>query len=698
MIDDDYSRPAQTDDEIFRECAARLEIAEAAESENRKQGLDDRKFRYGDQWEDDARRAREIDKRPALTINTTDTLCRRVENNLRQARPRIKAHPVDSASSMATAEVVEGLIRHIETTSNASVAYDIAGTNAIDIGWGYIRVVSDYIDEKSFNQELAVRQVRNPFTIYIDPTAVQPDGSDARWYIVAETLTREVWRQLYPRKDESRDYLGFSDPMYQAWDNKETIRVAEYYRVYEKPEKLYLMNDGSTRFESELPGEESQRQTGYTHARDEKGDPIYRRSARRVIQWFRLDGAKVIDRRTEPGKWIPIARVDGNVLDIDGKAHRFGLVRNYRDPAKMLNYWTTMQTERYALAPKAPWLVAEGQTEDHPEWEDANRRSYSKLTWKPIAGPDGVTMVPPPLRQPPVPMESGLEAAAMQAERLLMLVAGMPQEGVDGSRVVSGNKYLQRRQAMQDIVHFQFFDNQQQGIAHVGRILLDQIPYRYDTKRMQRIIGVDGTPSMVAINDKSTADGVTRVKNDLTVGRYDVVMDTGPGYQTKREEGAEQMLMLLETKGLGEVIAKVAPDTVVRNLDFAGAQELADRLMGESPEGLDKVLQGLPQQAQSIIKGLQAKLKQADDLIQQQHLEIKYKRETEDAWIALEKYKTDKTDQTKRRDTDARADSAVAVAEIHGATQLLNTNTEAAHDRRAAKDLIDKADEAARKH
>ncbi len=698
MIDDDYSRPAQSDEDIFKECASRLAIAIDAESENRASGLEDRKFRYGDQWEDDARKARRLDKRPALTINMTDTICRRVENNLRQQRPRIKVHPVDSGADVATAEVVEGLIRHIETESSASVAYDVAGTSAVDIGWGYVRVVPEYVDEKSFDQDLKIKSVRNPLTVFIDPAAQLPDGSDARWYIIAETMKRDEYRRQYPRKDDPKEYLGFSDPIYLDWDNKETIRLAEYYRVFEKPEKLYLMTDGSTRLESDLPSEESQRQGNYYVAKDGDGKPITRRSARRIIEWFRLDGSRVVDRRTEPGQWIPISRNEGNALDIEGKVKRFGMVRNLRDPAKMFNYWTTMQTERYALAPKAPWVAAEGQTEDHPEWNDANQRSYSMLTYKPVAGADGVTTLPPPQRQIPVPVEAGLEAAAMQAERSLMAVAGMPQEGADGSRVMSGNKYLARRQAMQDITHFQFFDNQSQCIAHVGRILLDQIPYRYDTKRMQRIIGVDGTPTMATLNDKQTADGITTVKNDLTVGRYDVVMDTGPGYQTKREEGAEQMLMLLETKGLGELIAKVAPDTVVRNLDFAGAQELADRLMGSSPEGLDKVLAGLPQQAQSIIKGLQAKLQQADDLIQKQHLEIKYKRESDEMWRDFERYKVDKTDATKRHDTEVKSHTSLGVAEIHGATQLLNTNTEAAHDRRAAKDLIDKATDAERTH
>jgi hypothetical protein len=298
-----------------------------------------------------------------------------------------------------------------------------------------------------------------------------------------------------------------------------------------------------------------------------------------------------------------------------------------------------------------------------------------------------------------VPVEAGMDAAALSAERDFMAVAGMPQEGQDGSRVVSGNKYLARRQGINDLTHFQYYDNQTQAIAQVGRILLDLIPFTYDTARMQRIIGVDGSAKVVKLNDKQTGEdgAIQTVKNNLTVGTYDVVMDAGPGYQTKREEGAEQMLMLLDSK-LGELIAKVAPATVVRNMDFAGAQDLADQLAGSTPEGLEKAMEGLPDQAKNIIAGLQTKLKQADDLIQQQHLEIKYKRETEQAWIAFEKYKADQSDETKRFDTTEKTQASVAVAEIHGATQLLNTNTEAGHDRAAAKEMIDRGEKAAATH
>src|SRR6267154_267696 len=231
-----------------------------------------------------------------------------------------------------------------------------------------------------------------------------------------------------------------------------------------------------------------------------------------------------------------------------------------------------------------------------------------------------------------------------------MSVAGMPQESPEiSARVVSGNKYLQRRQGMQDLTHFQYYDNQTLAIMWTGIILLDLIPYYYDTERMQRIIGDDGLPQMVTINQRQPRQedpGIMEIKNNLKVGRYDVVMDTGPGYQTKREESAAMLLELLNTP-LGDVIVQTRPDMPIRNMDFDGAQELADALVVKSPEGMQKVVEGLPKQAQTIIATLQKEIQSRDQKIQEQELELKYRATIEAAKIESGREKSVRDNSTK---------------------------------------------------
>ena len=372
------------------------------------------------------------------------------------------------------------------------------------------------------------------------------------------------------------------------------------------------------------------------------------------------------------------------------------------DPARMYNVWKTYETEVLALSPKAPFIGAAGQFTGHPEWDDANQKTYSHLDYEPVylEQPDGSkTPLPPPQRTPPIPVPAGFVQAAQGAQQDLMAIAGMPHEpNQDTPGTVVSGLALKRREALSDIGHFQYYDNQTQAIAQVGRICLDYIPIYYSTARMQRIIGEDGVPSMVGVNQPNPQaeldPTLSKIKNDLTVGRYDVVMDTGPGYETKRIEGAEAMIDLLKTP-LAEPIAKVGADLVVRNMDFAGSGDLADRLMPMNPQGMQKVVESLPKEAKGIVTAMQQQMQQLQQKLQEALLEIKYKTTIEHGWMQVEREKTKEkqaadtaNNATKQFDTASKVHGAIAVAEIKAGADILTTHVDAKYEKDARKDEL----------
>ncbi|MFZ1011217.1 MAG: portal protein, partial [Candidatus Sulfotelmatobacter sp.] len=654
---------------------------------------------------------RKIDRRPSLTINHTNTFVRRVCNNMRQQRPRIKVHPVGDQANVDKAQILSGLIRHIENRSSADVAYDTAGESAVRMGWGYARVYSEYLDEGSFEQELCICAIRNPFTVYMDPAARLPAGEDAGWVIVTEMMSRQEYRRQYPKADnlEYTAVSGHGDDKAQ-WESKTEIRLAEYYRVRRTTETLWRMSNGMAMFTDDIA-----KLSKELAAAKVTKTAFSRPSFRQKVEWFKLNGTTIVDRRTMaknplPDKWIPIVRCEGNALDLNGKVRRKGMISDLMDPARMYNYWRTMETELLALAPKAPWIVAAGQTDGHPEWKNANQIPYSMLVWEPAAieQPDGSkVLLPPPSRTPPVAVPAGAVQAAQGAQQDLMAVAGMPHEpanDVPGS-VVSGIA-LQRRQALSDIGHFQYYDNQTRFIKQIGAILVSLIPHYYSEKRMQRIIGEDGVPTMTQINTPQPNPenpAIAEIKNDLTVGRYDVVMDTGPGYETKRQEGAEAMIDLLKT-ALAEPIAKVGADLIVRNMDFAGASDLADRLMPLNPQGMAKAMENLPTQAKGIVSAIYQQLTQTQQALQQAQLELKYKTSTELGWMHVEREKTQAKvhdteikSRTALHDTVVKGETAARVAEIKAGAEILGKHVDAAHGAAQAERDAEHAAEAAEK-
>jgi hypothetical protein len=712
-----YDKDATTEEGIFEEARDRLKIAESAESDNRIEGLKALAFVDGEQWDSGVARIRTIDARPALTINHTNTFCRRIENTLKQQRPRIKCHPTKD-STIDTAKVVNGLIRHIETISNASIAYDAGGTSAINIGWGYWRIGSEYLYDAGdktagFNdQELKILPVFNPFTVYMDPNAVMPAGEDQQWCIISTVISRREYKRLYPKAPNTEWSADAPGDMTQDWESKEQLRLGEYFRIHEVADKLYQMEDGSTRLASEMAPDFVYEAMGNGVARDKKGREICRPTTRRQVEWYRLNGRQVVEKKILAGRYIPVIRCQGNTLDVNGRIKRKGMVKDLMDPARMYNYWRTAQTEEIALAPKAPWVAFEGTIDGHDEWHTANTKSYSVLVAKAVKGPNG-ELLPLPQRQQPAQVSAGFSEAAQGAASDLMSVAGMPQEDPQiAARVVSGDKHLQRRQGMADLTHWHFYDNQTYSIMFTGIILLDLIPYYYDTKRIQRIIGDDGIPQMVTINDEQPSPdnpAVMIVKNDMTVGRYDVVMDTSGDYLTKRQESSDRMMQLLETP-LGDVVVKTGSDVVLRNFDFDGADILADRAMVTNPEAMDKAIEGLPDQAKNIIGALKQQVDQAQEQIQHLTMELKYKsgieqmkdtgqtrrtliQTTGKAHDTETKAATDDKNSTRdfkgwMHEVDVTRQTQLDVAEIKVGGELLNTHAEAMHEKSAAKAAI----------
>lgn len=699
------------------ECDERLRISIEADGENTKNAIEDLEFEDGFQWPDDLYNQRKIDKRPSLTINMTRRCVREVCNNLRAQRPRIKVHPVGDGARVEDAKVVGGLIRHIENISKASNAYDTAGESAVKIGWGYARVMGEYIAPDSFDQELKIKAIRNQFTCYDDPMAQLPTGADRDFFIITHEIKRSKYKRLCPNA-KNVDYTRAGDgDVGKMWESKHKIRLAEYYRVTRIPEMLYGLTDGTTLYEKDyLRLKDALAAAGITVNIDpQTGEEQKRMSHRRVIEWFKLNGYTVVDRRQYgekgpkgpiPGKWIPVARCEGNVLELNGQVRRRGMIRDLKDSNRMLNYWATCETELVALAPRAPFVVAEGQVDGHREWKTANQQPHSVLTYKPVTlnpeNPDSPAL-PPPQRIPAVEVPAGVVNARQGAMQDLMSLAGMPHDpraDVPGA-VVSG-RALRERQSQTDRSHFQYYDNQTMFISHIGEILLDQIPYYYSTQRMQRIIGEDGVPQMVQINQR-VMDPQTRaileVKNNLTVGRYDVVMDTGPGYETKRQENAELLSDVLRVGPLAEVAVKTGADLIFRAYDM---DEMADRLTASNPEGMKKAIEALPKEAQGIVQALAGQLQQAQQTIQQQALEIKYKmgveqmratvkahdieesnktkRQDTDAWVALEREKVDAT----REKTHVTAVTAHDVAEINAGARLIDSNQDRAHEKELA--------------
>lgn len=596
-----------TPSSVAEEAIARMNTAVEADSGNRSTMLEDLKFSHGEQWPDEIRMQRELDRRPCQTINKTDTFVRSVVNNTRMQRPRIKVHPVGDGADQQTAEVIEGIFRHIEVQSNAALAYDTAADYQVRMGLGYIRLAANYIDERSFDQEIYIDRVRNPFCVYFDPSSTQPDGLDAEWVVVVDRIRRDEFKRKYPGASEVDFQPSGGGDSSDSWSTREEIMVAEYWRIEHEKDMLFKLANGQTVFKSDA-GEGKA-------VGDFVGDSLVidvRESMKRTVKWSKVTQSQELEKRDWGGKYIPIIPVYGAEQYDNGRIVRYGMVRNLKDPQRMYNYWRTQETEFVALAPKAPWLVSEGQIENHEDqWATANIKNHSTLTWKPVMSEDG-QLLPPPTRINPPGMPQGSVNAAMGASEDLKAVAGMfdPSLGAPGQET-SGTMVAQRQQ-QSDMSNYHFYDNLTRSIRAVGIIMLDLLKVYYTAERVIRIIGADGNPDTATINQQRADE----ILNDMSIGRYDVVMETGPGYDTRRQESSAAMLVAMQHM---PQLGQIAGDLIVGQMDWPGAQMIAERLKMANPLASiqDQVPKDLDPKAQGVVAQLMGQLQQAKQQLQQ---------------------------------------------------------------------------------
>ena len=579
----------KSESETLATARSRLDMAMSCYSESREDETDDLKFYAGSpdncwQWPSDvlatrgAVQGQTINARPTLTINKLPQHVRQITNDLRQNRPGAKVIPVNDNADIEIAEIFNGMIRHIEYRSDADVAYDTACENQVAYGEGYIRLLTEYCDENTFEQDIKIGRVRNSFSVYMDPTIQDPTGADAKWCFITEDLTKDEYERLYPDASpvSTLQSLGVGDQSISNWLNEDTIRVADYYYIDHEPATLNLYPGNITAFD----GTPQDKQLKAIYGKPKRS----RQADHQKVKYCKINGYEILEERDWVGKYIPVIRIVGNEFEVDGRLYLSGIVRNAKDAQRMYNYWVSQEAEMLALAPKAPFIGYGGQFEGYEDkWKTANTNNWPYLEVNPdVTDGQGAVLPLPQRAQPPMASSGLLQAKAGAAEDIKSTTGQYNASLGMGSNERSGKAIL-ARQREGDVGTYHYGDNLARGVRHIARQLIDMIPKIYDTQRIARIIGEDGETKMVKINPEQQ-EPVNKIQDQQGiviekiynpgVGRYDVVATTGPGYATKRQEALEAMAQLLQGN---PQLWQVAGDLFVKNMDWPGAQEMAKR-------------------------------------------------------------------------------------------------------------------------
>ena len=573
-----------SDEEILDLAKSRFITAHDGWSRNHQRMLDDVNFRNGEQWEERVKQAREAENKPCLTINLSEMILDQIVGDQRQNKPSIKVRPVDgpileldgSAAKIPNingnndyeyADVVTGIIRNIEYCSSSDNAYDTAFDHVAGHGLGYWRICTQYSDDDTFEQDIRIKRIKNPFAVLIDPSFEDSVAADAMYAFISKWVPRKEHEKAYGHTATLDIGEGVGE-QYEHWYTEDKVRQAEYFYKEPVKEVVVQIHTGEV-FKLGKVG--SNRVKKFKYFLQADGAQIVKE---RIVKTHRvmrslINGSHVLEKPKEfPCKFIPIIPVLGKELNVKGESIYRGAIRHYKDSQRMLNYWESSAAETVVLQSKAPYVGTVKQFEGYEDkWRTANTSNHAYLPYNPDEKAPGA----PKRELPPQPDMGSIERAKSAYEHILNTTS-INRSSLGQMAGEKSGKAILARQREGDTATFAYTDNLAKSLEHTARCLIDMIPRVYDTERVMRIRQVDGKEDFVRIN-KQMPDGSKLY--DLSKGKYDVVVTVGPSYTTQRQEAAEAMLEFLR------VVPEARPalmDMVTAAMDWPEADEAARRL------------------------------------------------------------------------------------------------------------------------
>lgn len=682
-------------DDILADAKEAFELASETESENRIEALDDLRFaRLDEHWPETVRKQRELDGRPCLVIPKLPAFIRQVVNDARQNKPAINVHPVDSDADPETAEIFSGLIRNIEQSSDAEVAYDTSLDFAVTMGFGYFKINTRYTHDDGFDQDLCIERVANPFSIFGDPNSTAADSSDWDTAFEIDTMALAAFERRWKGADPTSFDGAEVDKSAAIRDQK--VMVASWWTREEATKVIVALSDGQV-VDAEIY--KANRAVFEGLGLSVVGE---RSIASHKVKQRVLSGGDVLETVDWAGKYIPIVPVYGEELNIEGKRHFRSLVRSSKDAQRMFNYWRTKATESVALAPIAPFIGPKNAFEtDAAKWATANTTPHAYIEYDGGVAPE---------RQPYAGIPAGALQEALNASDDMKAIMGIHDASLGARSNETSGVAIMARQREGDVGSFHFIDNLSRAIKHAGRILVDLIPHVYSVPRVIRTIGPQGEVRAVVAAPKDMqerlppqvqqavqkqqeeaakaeqqadqAKDIARIY-DLTAGKYDVTVKVGPSFTSRREEAATQMIELLRAY---PDAAPIIGDLLVQNLDWPGADKVSERLAKMLPpqvsgKGNPEAEQVKAQAQQVIQQGAQAMQQLQQQLAQttQENQQLKAANDLKAQENQIKFY----AEETKRMQVEqqARLDAARLIAdESRAANEAMAENNDSTGD------------------
>lgn len=609
------------------------------------------------QWFPGEAQSRRGKNRPVLTINRCKPVVDQVENEARSNPPGPQAHPVGGGADKDGADIIEGLIREYEYRSNADRAYITALRTAAARMRGAFELATEYVGERSLEQQMVVREIPNPDLVFYDPDSVGPCREDSMWQGKIKILSKEQLTAEYGLNLRvlNRSFVDRASGWMQdaagwrgdlattnVWTggakSEGPYYVCEFWRVEVTLIQLLQYSDNILRFEDEPvpPGVEPKV--------DEDGKPIGRKSPRRTVKKYLVTALDVLDETEWYGDIIPIFWVMGPEMWLKGECHRHSLISGALDSNRLLNYTATSAAEIVGSMTKAPFIGYVGQfdvtnAQGVNPWENSNGMLWPYMEVNPTFATDPSTgqntVLPPPQRNSwEAPIARMLELMNFAAEQIKAATSVFFEPALASAKNAQSGSAIRALQAQTNIGTLNWQDSLHLAVGISYHQAAKVMRRLYDSQRVRTIVRPDSSHEIAEINVEFQDENASpkKKRNNIVTGDYSIRVTSGPNFQTRQEKSVENLTEVF--KIVPQLLGM--PGIAAQFLRMMGEgnpqiEQMADALMPGGAKDMDnpQAMQAQLAQAQGENQQLKQVLQQMQQAIAQKLPEIEAKK-----WIA----------------------------------------------------------------
>jgi hypothetical protein len=488
-----------------------------------------------------------------------------------------RVRPAGGTATQELAKTYDGLVRNIETISNASHVYAQAARDMIVSGIGGWEIRVDWADGDSFDQDFLIKWIPSfEDRVWIDKNSTMQDASDANHAFIIDNISKEKYKKMFP--EGSCMSVG-NDRSADVYTHKaEGIEIGRI--LYKKPftKKLVMMTDGSVYEDDEdfQAVVDELAEQGIEIAKNPDGSPKQRDKKTFKVYSRLFDGGGFLTPEQETVfSGIPIIPNYLNFAIREGKLIYKGNVEPLMDAQRSYNTFRSREIEDIALTPPEVIWATRDQLSNPSDLAAVEKMSVSQqrvyLYTKDADVPG------PPVRDRAPVISPGLQQSIQNSlDDIQTTSARSPLMSGDTDGVLSGVA-IEKLQNKGDSLTIQVFRSMEIAICRTVRLLVDGIPKLYDSTAQKRILNEDGSYELIELN-KKTVDldtGKTVTLNDLSQGKYDVTCSSGPSFKNRQQESVRALIELSNAvPGVGEASA----DILLNNVATPGVDLVAERI------------------------------------------------------------------------------------------------------------------------